>query len=72
MTLTPEADAAIRDLTIPQLDEVLRLTHADLTWCSPDEANAVWSAIDHMLDRRNQLTNSCSSHNNSSIQEAKS
>ena len=54
--ITPQADAAIRDLTIPQLDEVLRLTHADLTWCSPDEANAVWSAIDHMLDRRNQLT----------------
>ena len=59
MTLTPQADAAIRDLTIPQLDEVLRLTHADLTWCSPDEANAVWSAIDQLLDRRLQLTNSC-------------
>ena len=58
MTLTPKADAAIRDLTIPQLDEVIRRTHADLTWCSPDEANAVWSAIDALLDRRNQLTNS--------------
>ena len=56
MTLTPEAHTAIRDLTIPQLDEVLRLTHADLTWCSPDEANAVWSAIDALLDRRNKLT----------------
>ena len=56
MTLTPQADAAIRDLTIPQLDEVLRLIHADLTWCSPDEANAVWSAIDQLLDRRNNLT----------------
>ena len=55
MTLTPQAHAAIRDLTIPQLDEVLRLVHADLTWCSPDEANAAWSAIDQLLDRRNKL-----------------
>ena len=43
-------------LTIERIDQAIRVAHADLTWCSPDEANAVWSAIDHMLDRRNQIT----------------
>lgn len=61
MTLTPQADAAIRDLTIPQLDAVIALTHADLTWCSPDETTATWNAIDQMLDRRNTLTTQASS-----------
>ena len=56
MTLTPQAHAAIRDLTIPQLDEVIRLTHADITWHSPEYTTRAWEAIDQLLDRRNKLT----------------
>ena len=56
MTLTPQAHTAVEQLTVEELDALIAVTHADLTWCSPDEANAVWSAIDHMLDRRNQIT----------------
>lgn len=53
MTTTPQA---IADLTIEQLDAVITLTRADLTWCSPNETPAVWSAINQLLDQRNQLT----------------
>src|SRR5699024_12100591 len=47
---------SIADLSINQLDAVIALTHADLTWCSPQEAQATWNAINTLLDRRNQLT----------------
>ena len=48
--------ASIADLSLDQLDAVIALTHADLTWCSPQEARATWNAINTLLDRRNQLT----------------
>ena len=63
---------AVATLTIDELDALIALTHADITWHSPTYTQRAWAAIDQLLDRRNQLTNSCSSHNNSSIQEAKS
>src|SRR5699024_11005747 len=47
---------SIADLSIDQLDAVIALTHADITWCSPTEARATWNAINTLLDRRNQLT----------------
>ena len=47
---------SIADLSIDQLDAVIALTHADITWCSPTEAQATWNAINTLLDRRNQLT----------------
>src|SRR5699024_12132855 len=36
---------SIADLSIDQLDAVIALTHADLTWCSTQEAQATWNAI---------------------------
>lgn len=47
---------SIADLSVDQLDAVIALTHADLTWCSPQETQATWAAINMMLDQRNQLT----------------
>ena len=62
----------VEQLTIDELDTLIAVTHADLTWHSEHMSQRIWQAIDQLLDRRNQLTNSCSSHNSSSIQEAKS
>ena len=62
----------VEQLTIDELDALIAITHADLTWHSEHMSLRIWQAIDELLDRRLTLTNSCSSHNNSSIQEAKS
>ena len=43
-------------LTIERIDQAIRVAHADLTWRSPTEQQVVWGAIDHLLDRRNNLT----------------
>ena len=63
---------ALDELNVDGIDTLIALTHADITWHSPTYTQRAWAAIDQLLDRRNQLTNSCSSHNSSSIQEAKS
>ena len=62
----------VEQLTVKELDALIAITHADLTWHSEHMSQRIWQAIDQLLDRRLQLTNSCSSHNNSSIQEPKS
>ena len=62
----------VEQLTVEELDTLIAVTHADLTWHSEHMSLRIWQAIDQLLDRRLQLTNSRSSHNSSSIQEAKS
>ena len=62
----------VEQLTVKELDALIAITHADLTGHSEHMSQRIWQAIDQLLDRRLQLTNSCSSHNNSSIQEPKS
>lgn len=42
-------------LTVDRIDQAIRVAHADLTWRSPTEQQAVWAAIDNLLDRRNKL-----------------
>ena len=56
MTLTPEAHTAVEQLTIEELDALIAITHADLTWHNPTFAHRAWEAIDALLDRRNNLT----------------
>ena len=48
----------VEQLTIDELDALIALTHADLTWHSEHMSQRIWHAIDQLLDRRNQLTNS--------------
>ena len=43
-------------LTVDRIDQAIRVAHADLTWHAPDHAVKAWEAIDHLLDRRNNLT----------------
>ena len=59
MTLTPEAHTAVEQLTVEELDALIAVTHADLTWHSEHMSLRIWQAIDQLLDRRLQLTNSC-------------
>ena len=42
--------------TTDRIDQAIRLAHADLTWRPPTEQQVVWATIDHLLDRRNNLT----------------
>lgn len=56
MAMEATSNDPLDGLTVPMLDAVIALTHADLTWCSPQETPAVWSAINQLLDQRNQLT----------------
>lgn len=49
----------IDSLTIDELDALIAITHADLTWHSEHMSQRIWQAIDQLLDRRLQLTNSC-------------
>lgn len=42
--------------TVERIDQAIRVAHADLTWRSPTEQQVVWATIDHLLDRRNNLT----------------
>ena len=58
MTLTPEAHAAVEQLTVEELDTLIAITHADLTWHSEHMGRRIWQAIDQLLDRRLQLTDS--------------
>ena len=51
----------IDSLTIDELDALIAITHADLTWHSEHMSQRIWQAIDELLDRRLQLTNSHSS-----------
>ena len=48
----------VEQLTIDELDALIAVTHADLTWHSEHMSQRIWQAIDQLLDRRNQLTNS--------------
>ena len=48
----------VERLTVDELDALIALTHADLTWHSEHMSQRIWHAIDQLLDRRNQLTNS--------------
>ena len=48
----------VEQLTIDELDALIAITHADLTWHSEHMSQRIWHAIDQLLDRRNQLTNS--------------
>ena len=48
----------VERLTIDELDALIALTHADITWHSEHMSQRIWQAIDQLLDRRNQLTNS--------------
>ena len=43
-------------LTVERIDQAIRVAHADLTWRPPNEQQVVWATIDHLLDRRNHLT----------------
>lgn len=56
MTLTPEAHTAVERLNIDELDALIAITHADLTWHSPTVSQRIWQAIDQLLDQRNELT----------------
>ena len=47
----------VEQLTIDELDALIAVTHADLTWHSEHMSQRIWHAIDQLLDRRNQLTN---------------
>lgn len=47
---------ALDVLALDELDAVIALTHADITWHSPTCAARAWQAIDELLDRRNRLT----------------
>ena len=58
MTLTPQAHTAVDHLDVHGIDALIALTHADITWHSPHYTQRAWAAIDQLLDRRNQLTNS--------------
>ena len=46
----------VEQLTVEELDALIAITHADMTWHAPCYATRAWSAIDHLLDRRNNLT----------------
>ena len=48
----------VEQLTVEELDALIAITHADLTWHSEHMSQRIWQAIDQLLDRRNQLTNS--------------
>ena len=52
---------ALDELNVDGIDTLIALTHADITWHSPHYTQRAWAAIDQLLDRRNQLTNSCNS-----------
>ena len=49
---------AVDALNVDGIDTLIALTHADITWHSPTYTARAWEAIDQLLDRRNQLTNS--------------
>ena len=49
----------VEQLTVEELDTLIAVTHADLTWHSEHMSQRIWQAIDQLLDRRLQLTNSC-------------
>ena len=49
----------VEQLTVKELDALIAITHADLTWHSEHMSQRIWQAIDQLLDRRLQLTNSC-------------
>ena len=51
----------IERLNIDELDALIAITHADITWHSEHMSLHIWQAIDQLLDRRLQLTNSCNS-----------
>ena len=51
----------VERLTVDELDALIAVTHADLTWHSEHMSQRIWQAIDQLLDRRNQLTNSYNS-----------
>ena len=46
----------VEQLTVEELDTLIAITHADITWHSPTFAHRAWEAIDALLDRRLQLT----------------
>ena len=46
----------IDSLTLDELDALITITRADMTWHSPEHANRAWAAIDQLLDQRNKLT----------------
>ena len=47
----------VEQLTVEELDALIAVTHADLTWHSEHMSLHIWQAIDQLLDRRLQLTN---------------
>ena len=47
----------VEQLTINELDALIAITHADLTWHSEHMSLHIWQAIDQLLDRRLQLAN---------------
>ena len=56
MTPTPRTHTAVEQLTIEELDALIAITHADITWHNPEYTHRAWEAIDELLDRRNHLT----------------
>ena len=52
---------ALDALNVDGIDTLIALTHADITWPSPHYSQRARGAIAQLLDRRLQLTNSCSS-----------
>lgn len=42
--------------TTDRIDQAIRVAHSDLTWRSPTEQAVIRGAIDHLLDRRNKIT----------------
>lgn len=42
--------------TVERIDQAILVAHADLTWRSPAEQAVIRGAIDHLLDRRNHLS----------------
>ena len=47
---------AVETLTVDELDCLIALTHADITWHSDTIGQRIWHSIDTLLDRRNTLT----------------
>ena len=48
----------VEQLTTKELDALIAITHADLTWHSEHMSQRIWHVIDQRLDRRLHLTNS--------------
>lgn len=46
----------VEKLNVEELDALIALTRADMTWHAPCYTTRAWAAIDALLDRRLQLT----------------